>query len=370
MTERERLVLEVLRENPLITQKELAKRLGIERSSVAVHIANLMKKGWIQGKGYIVQEDPIVCVIGGLNVDVVGQSDDLKRSDSSVGTIGFSAGGVARNIAEAMAKLGVPVKLLGTVGADANGEWLLRQCQQAGVDVKKIKVDSSLPTGVYMALLDGSGDMIYAVNSMSIVESTSSEYIKTHQILLKSSKYVVVDANLSSEALEAICQIEGIKCVVDPVSTIKSKKVISLLDKIYAIKPNRLEATVLTGIEITDLPSAQRAVERLHQKGVVQVALSLGPDGVIASDGQSCIHYQMPKVDVVNATGAGDVFTAGWISGLYEGLDFQLSIKQALIAAYINLLSNDTIHDQLNMDLVSKYKGEVEFYEQILRIAP
>ena len=70
MTQRERQLLEWIRENPMISQQELADKAGITRSSVAVHISNLIKKGCITGKGYIVRTDPYVAVVGGVNMDM------------------------------------------------------------------------------------------------------------------------------------------------------------------------------------------------------------------------------------------------------------------------------------------------------------
>ena len=72
MTQRERQLLNWIEENPLISQQELADKAGITRSSVAVHISNLMKKGYITGKGYIVHTAPYVTVVGGVNMDIGG----------------------------------------------------------------------------------------------------------------------------------------------------------------------------------------------------------------------------------------------------------------------------------------------------------
>ena len=68
MTQRERQILNWIEANPLISQQELADKAGITRSSVAVHISNLMKKGYITGKGYIVHTAPYVTVVGGINM--------------------------------------------------------------------------------------------------------------------------------------------------------------------------------------------------------------------------------------------------------------------------------------------------------------
>ena len=70
MTQRERQILRWIEENPMISQQELAEKAGITRSSIAVHISNLMKKGHIAGKGYIVRTAPYAVVVGGVNMDI------------------------------------------------------------------------------------------------------------------------------------------------------------------------------------------------------------------------------------------------------------------------------------------------------------
>ena len=102
MTQRERQLLNWIEENPLISQQELADKAGITRSSVAVHISNLMKKGYITGKGYIVHTAPYVTVVGGVNMDIGGWPGEvLVMQDSNPGVVRMSLGGVGRNIAAA-----------------------------------------------------------------------------------------------------------------------------------------------------------------------------------------------------------------------------------------------------------------------------
>lgn len=74
MTQRERQVLQLIEADPLISQQDIAQRLGITRSSVAVHISNLTKKGCIAGRGYVLRSGSYVVVVGGVNVDIGGKS--------------------------------------------------------------------------------------------------------------------------------------------------------------------------------------------------------------------------------------------------------------------------------------------------------
>lgn len=117
MTKRERQILDWIIQDPMVTQETLAKRAGIARSSVAVHVSNLMKKGHIVGKGYILPEVGYVAVAGAVNVDIGGRSaGPLVGRDSNPGTVTVSMGGVGRNIAHNLRMLGVKVSLLTALG--------------------------------------------------------------------------------------------------------------------------------------------------------------------------------------------------------------------------------------------------------------
>ena len=117
MTQRERQILQLIESDPMIPQQDLADALGITRSSVAVHISNLIKKGYIAGKGYVLRTGRYVVVVGGVNIDIGGQSfSSLVTADSNPGRISMSLGGVGRNIAHNLSLLGTDVRLLTAFG--------------------------------------------------------------------------------------------------------------------------------------------------------------------------------------------------------------------------------------------------------------
>ena len=100
MTQRERQILRLIEADPMISQEALADKLGIARSSVAVHISNLTRKGCIAGRGYVLRTGDYVVVVGGANVDICGRSwEPLVPADSNPGLVSMSIGGVGRNIA-------------------------------------------------------------------------------------------------------------------------------------------------------------------------------------------------------------------------------------------------------------------------------
>lgn len=119
MNNREKEILAILRRNPLIQQNEIADMLQISRSRVAAHIMDLMRKGRIKGKGYILTEQEYCVVVGTINMDIRGMADiRYPQSASHPGTIHCSAGGVGRNIAHNLALLGRDVHLLSVIGDD------------------------------------------------------------------------------------------------------------------------------------------------------------------------------------------------------------------------------------------------------------
>ena len=132
MTQRERQILNWIEADPMISQQELAERAGITRSSVAVHISNLMKKGCIAGKGYIVTRSPYVTVAGGMNMDIGGwPSEELVAQDSNPGRVRMSPGGVGRNIAHNMSLLGLDVRMVTAFGDDLYAQKIAASCLTA-----------------------------------------------------------------------------------------------------------------------------------------------------------------------------------------------------------------------------------------------
>ena len=110
MTQRERQILQLIEKQPMISQQQIADALGITRPSVAVHISNLIKKGHIAGKGYVLRTGSYAAVVGGINVDICGHSlGKLVDADSNPGLVTTALGGVGRNIAHNLTLLGTDV---------------------------------------------------------------------------------------------------------------------------------------------------------------------------------------------------------------------------------------------------------------------
>ena len=235
----------------MLPQQAIAAQLGISRSAVAGHIMNLTRKGAIKGRGYVFSDAPFVTVIGGANIDIHGKSNKaVRREDSNPGTVNTSAGGVARNIAENLARLGVDSRLISAVGSDHHGQMLMRLCRDAGVDMQYVQEIDSVPTSTYLSVLDNNGDMHVAVSDMSIIDHLGVERLRPLQTALGQSSLMILDTNLADDSLAWLTHTFVEKPIfVDTVSSSKAPRIKPYLQFVHTLKLSTIEAEALTGTE-------------------------------------------------------------------------------------------------------------------------
>ena len=348
MTQRERQILRWIEENPMISQQELADKAGITRSSVAVHISNLMKKGYITGKGYIVQTAPYVTVVGGVNVDIGGRpAAALVARDSNPGAVLSSLGGVGRNIAHNMALLGLDVRLVTAFGDDLNAQKLAASCAELGIDISHSPIIPGGRTSTYLFINDERGDMALAVSDMEIYSHLTPQLLSQRRALLDGSQVVVLDTNIPEESIAWLAEECSAPLFADPVSTAKAVKLKPVLGRLHTLKPNRLEAELLSGVPITDEASLERAADVLLETGLRRVFLSLGADGVFAADHSGRVHLPCLPAELVNATGCGDAFMAAIAWAYLQGTDLAETARAGLAASSIAMESGETINPQM-----------------------
>ncbi|MDY4755092.1 MAG: PfkB family carbohydrate kinase [Candidatus Faecousia sp.] len=353
MTQRERQLLQLIEANPLISQQEIADKLGITRSSVAVHISNLTKKGCIAGRGYVLRSGSYAVVVGGVNVDIGGRSfAPLVAADSNPGTVHLSLGGVGRNIAHNLSLLGTDVHLLTAYGDDLHGERVAASCSELGIDLSHALRIAGGTTSTYLYLSDNRGEMALAVSDMEICKKITPGYLAGQLPLLQNAQVVVADANLSGESLEFLANNCTVPLFVDPVSTVKAQKLRPILDKIHTLKPNRLEAELLSGVTIQTEADLNRAADVLTEMGVHRMFISLGARGVFAVMGQERLRLSNLPGEMVNTTGCGDAFMAALVWAYLEGMDLKSTALAGLAAGSIAMESPETINPSLSAPAV------------------
>ena len=351
MTQRERQLLNWIEEDPLISQQELAEKAGITRSSVAVHISNLMKKGCIAGRGYIVRTAPYAAVVGGVNMDIGGwPAEKPVARDSNPGRVRMSLGGVGRNIAHNMALLGVDVRLATVFGDDMNAQKLAASCGELGIDISQSPFLAGERTSTYLFITDEGGDMSLAVSDMDIYRRLTPQFLAQRQKLLDGAQVVVADTNPPAETLAYLAEHCAAPIFCDPVSTAKAEKIRPILGKLHTLKPNRIEAELLSGVKITDGESLRRAAQTLLDTGLRRVFISLGADGVFAADHERSVQLPVIPGKMVNTTGCGDAFMAAITWAYLQGTDLEHTARLGLAASSIAMESGETINPAMDAD--------------------
>lgn len=355
MTQRERQILQLIEANPLISQQEIADKLGITRSSVGVHITNLTKKGCIAGRGYVLRSGSYAVVAGGVNVDIGGRSfAPLVDHDSNPGKVNISLGGVGRNIAHNLSLMGTDVRLLTAYGDDMNGERVASSCSELGIDLSHALRVNGGTTSTYLYLADEKGEMNLAVSDMEICKKVTPAYLSTQINVIRNAQVVVADANLTAEALAFLAMNSTAPLFVDPVSTIKAEKLRPILHKIHTLKPNRLEAELLSGVTIRCKEDMVKAADRLTELGVHRMFISLGADGVFAAMGDQKLWLPNLPGNMVNTTGCGDAFMAALVWAYLQGLDLHRTALAGLAAGSIAMESVSTINPQMSEHLLKQ----------------
>ena len=349
MTQRERQILGLIAANPMISQQELADTLNITRSSVAVHISNLLKKGYIAGKGYVLRTGAYAVVVGGVNMDIGGRSfGRLVEADSNPGQVNMSLGGVGRNIAHNMALMGVDVKLLTAMGEDVHGSRIAASCLELGIDASHALRVSDCATSTYLYIADQRGEMAMALSDMEICKRITPGYLAANQQLLQNAQVIVADTNIPEETLVYLAENCSAPLFCDPVSTSKAEKLRPILNKIHTLKPNRLEAELLSGIPIREKQDAEAAAKALLQKGVQRVFLSMGADGVYAATAETQLWFSNLPGKMVNTTGCGDAFMAALVWAYLQELDLSDTARAGLAAASVAMESEETINPAMS----------------------
>ncbi|MBR2581787.1 MAG: MarR family transcriptional regulator, partial [Oscillospiraceae bacterium] len=204
-----------------------------------------------------------VTVIGGANTDICGRpSHALVRHDSAPGRVSVTHGGVGRNIACDLARLGVRTRLVTALGDDGFGASVREGCLSCGVDMSLTRVVPGARSSVYLYLSDEKGEMDAAVSDMEVTERLTPEALCGLLGEIDDADAVVLDGNLPAETIAFLCESLSAPIVADPVSTAKAARFAPVLGRLAAIKPNLLEARALTGKD-----SAEDCVEALLRSG-------------------------------------------------------------------------------------------------------
>jgi len=271
-----------------------------------------------------------VVVIGGANIDVkariVGHTLPATSNPGTSATL--SAGGVGRNIAHNLARLGIETRLISIVGRDAEGDRLLDETAQAGVDVSNVKRGKA-PTGLYSAVLDRTGELVIGVSAMAVLDELTPADLQKRVATIDSAAFVVADCNLRPDCLEwllARTKRRKIPILLEPVSVPKAVKLGPLLRaglSLHTMTPNLKQLEALAGASLGNTARLRRAALALHDRGVENILVGLGPKGAALScrSGEATLFQHIPAAmrAAQDVTGGGDALVAGYVAAIMGG---------------------------------------------------
>lgn len=308
-----------------------------------------------------------IYIIGGANIDIFGKAKHkINLHDSNIGNIEYCFGGVARNIAENLTRLDHPVKLITVLADDIFGKMLKEHCDSLNIDLSLSLTTSKSTSSTYLALLDEHNDLLVGMADMQILKALTTSYLKEIIDKIAFNDVVVLDTNLDKETINFVLTKLGAPVFVDPISMVKAEKLRDELKHIYMLKPNRYEAESLSGIKITDANSAYMVLEYFLSHGVKEIVITLGVDGVLASDGKQYLWAHSKKVSTINATGAGDSFVAGYIDGYLKKQDLKAKLISAMALAELTLVSSQTVNEKLDqISFINSINESTIYFEEL-----
>lgn len=297
---------------------------------------------------------PSIVVIGGASLDVKGRLRGAFRpGTSNAATIRISIGGVGRNIAENLVRLGEPVALIAAVCADDFGRAIMQHTQQTGVDTSRVVMTCDQHSASYIAMLGNDGSLLGALDDSSAARTIEPAYIDANAALLQRARMVVIDANLLfATALRAldICTAAKVPVVLEPVSYNLADRFVDVLGRFHLVTPNEWEAEALTGIAVHDVPTATTAAQHMVAAGVEVALVTLAHQGIVYASAEEVGHIPSQDVEIVDPTGAGDALAAAVIYGLMHDMPLADALRLGQVAATLTLCSPETVAPELTLE--------------------
>ncbi len=307
--------------------------------------------------------DGHVVVVGSAGVDIVGRpATFLQMGTSNPGTLRMSSGGVARNVAENLARLGLETHLITAVGADVEGQSVLNRTAEAGVHVEHALVLRDQKTSSYLAILDEAGSLYLALDDMRPVDSVTSAHLRACRSLVEDAAAVFVDANLSPKALETIIGMAvraEVPVAADPTSVNLALRFEPHLRDLWLLTPNESEAAILCPHPVphADLNQAIDAARHLVSRGVQIAVISMAEFGIGYASAESSGFVPAVQTEILDPTGAGDALTAAVMFALLNDIPLDEAIRLGAAAAALTLRTPGSVASNLSLELLYDQLG-------------
>ena len=280
-----------------------------------------------------------IVVLGSSNTDMVIKSPKLPLPGETIigGAFFMNQGGKGANQAVAAARMGADVQFISKIGTDIFGKQSIKGYKDEGINVDKIFIDESAPSGIALISVDGVGE-----NSILVAPGANSnllpadldkviEEIKQAGILLMQLEIPMASIEYAAEAAFN----NNVKVILNPAPACKLSR--KLIDCLFLIVLNESEAEYVSGVSVSGEATAIEAATKISDMGVKNIIVTLGSDGVIAMIDREVFKVPAIKVDAIDTTAAGDTFCGVLSVGIMEGMPVIEAIKLANKAAALSV---------------------------------
>lgn len=273
-----------------------------------------------------------VCILGSFNVDIIANVDRFPQSGESIfseNTI-IGPGGKGANQALAASKCNVKTHFVGKVGSDHFSRMAYEHLSSSAIDSFTLYQDRQQKTGtalIYVCQRDGENMIAISPGANQFITAEEVEAI-TSQVKSADIFLTQLENNLPAtfKAIE-IARSAGVKVILNPAPY--SADIVRCLGNVDVLTPNETEASLLSGIQVTDLNSAKDAARVIKAKGVGCVIITMGAKGALLHDGELFVHVPALKALCVDTTGAGDAFNGAFSAALAKGQSMVQAAKFA-----------------------------------------
>lgn len=302
-----------------------------------------------------------ITVLGGSNIDIIGTPfKNLKFGDSNPGSTHIFLGGVGRNIAENLSRLDIHVELITVLGIDTYAAEIQHSCKALGISLDHSFIAKKQRTSSYLCINDELGEMKLAISDMEIYKYITPKYLNKKLGIINGAKACVLDTNISIESFKFIMDNVNVPIFLDTVSIEKTRNIKDFIYRVHTLKPNILEAEILSNMKIENMDDLEKATDIILKKGVKNLFVSLGREGVYYTNGVDKGNIPIIKSETISTTGAGDSFLAAVVWSFLQGYDIIKSAKAGIAAASITVMSKSTVSNKMSTSNIKNILDKME----------